>query len=62
MGTVFRTVKEINNLCENYEFHLQINSVEPSPSCEAASRSTTQQISKMLWSPKFITVFTKALH
>jgi hypothetical protein len=61
-GTAFRAVKEIKNLCVHYKLHLLINSVEMTPSCEAASRSITQKFPKFYGTQKFITVFTKSLH
>jgi hypothetical protein len=38
------------------------NSMEESPSCEADSISVGQEILRLLWNPRFITVFSRALH
>jgi hypothetical protein len=36
------------------------NSMEQNPSWEATSHSNSQEISRLLWNPEFITVFTRA--
>ena len=47
---------------QNHECSFWTNSMEQSPFCEANKSSDGQEISSVLWNPKFITAFTRARH